>query len=253
MKKFITNKITLTFIGVITLFLLWTIVSLSLGHGSRVFPTPWATIEYTFILLGQNNTYLHIGSSLLRMIYGFLISALSAIILGMIVGNFTKVKHVFNPTIVALKAVPTAAFVFLFLVLMGAKNAPILVVVLITFPIVYESVVAGYSHISSSVLGALKVDGHNALLNNFSVKFPLALPYIIVGLASSFALSFKIEIMAEVISGSTSYGIGNIIRQCQQEDYSNLVPIFAYSFIAVLLMLIFSAISSLLKSKLLKQ
>ena len=177
-----------------------------------------------------------------------LISAVLAIILGVIVGNFVKLKYVFNPTMVALKAIPTAALVFLFLVLAGLKNAPIFIVVIIVFPIVYEATVAGYVGIDEYVLMSSKVDGARFFKGNAFIKFPLAFPTIALGLISSFALSFKIEIMAEVISGSSSYGLGSAIQNAYINSSNGMVPTFAYSLIAIILMLIVTGIMDIIKT-----
>ena len=83
--------------------------------------------------------------------------------------------------------------------------------------------------------------------NSLTVKVPLAIPYILVGIASSFALSFKIEIMAEIITGDTKNGLGSAILAAQKNDPTNLIPIFAYSLIAVIIVLIVTAIADIIK------
>ena len=170
-----------------------------------------------------------------------------AIIIGVIVGNHLKLKHVFNPTIIALKAIPTAALTFLFLVLAGLRNAPIYIVVIIVFPIVYEATIGGYSSIDEFVLMSTRVDGANLFKSNLKIKFPLAFKTISLGLISSFALSFKIEIMAEVISGSSSEGLGRAIQSAYLNSSNGMVPTFAYSLIAILIMLLVTFIFDVLK------
>ena len=200
-----------------------------------------------FIYLGDTYTYKCILGSLKRMIYGFLIGAFAAIALGIIVGNFIKLKYVFNPTMVALRAIPTAALVFLFLVLAGLKNAPIYIVIIIVFPIIYEATVAGYTNIDQYVLMSARVDGAKLLHSNIFVKFPLAFSTISLGLISSFALSFKIEIMAEVISGSSSYGLGRAIQIAYLNSTNGMVPTFAYSLIAIIIMLLVTLLLDIIK------
>ena len=66
-------------------------------------------------------------------------------------------------------------------------------------------------------------------------------------LIDSFALSFKIEIMAEVISGSSSYGLGRAIQVAYLNSTTGLVPTFAYAFIAIVVMLVVTLLVSILK------
>ena len=75
------------------------------------------------------------------------------------------------------------------------------------------------------------------------------MPYIVVGIASSFGLSLKIEIMAEVITGYTRLGLGSAILAAQRSDPTNMVPIFAYSFVAIVVMLVFDLLSNAIKKK----
>ena len=247
MKKLFTNKIFLTAIGILLFIAFWYVIYYVARGDSTIFPSPHETFIEAFSYLGEEFTYKCIWGSLQRMLIGFLIASVAGILLGVIVGNYTSLKYVFNPTMIALKAVPTAALVFLFLVIAGLKNAPIYVVVIIVFPMVYEATVSGYRHIDENILMALKVESRSNLMANIRVKFPLSFPYISLGLISSFALSFKIEIMAEVISGSSSYGIGRAISTSYSSGINGMIPTFAYSLIAIMVMLLVSLVAAIIK------
>ena len=217
------------------------------GQNRSIFPSPWETLGEAFIYLGEGFTYKCLWGTLWRTIVGFTVSALLAFFIGVLVGNFTSLKHVFNPTMVALRAIPTAAVTFLFLMMAGLKNAPMYVVGVIVFPMVYEATVSGFNNIDPTIIMALKVDTNSNLYSNLKVKIPLAFPYIALGLITSFGLSLKIEIMAEVISGSSSYGLGRAIQSAYLNSTNGMVPTFAYSFIAILIMLIFTLIFAIIK------
>ena len=148
-----------------------------------------------------------------------------------------------------LKSVPTAAVVFLFVVLVSPRQAPILVTMLISFPILFEAISSGIKNVPEGPIQAAKIDGANLIKTNLKIKIPLALPYIGVGILSSFSLSFKVEIMAEVITGSTKDGLGCLIRACSDNDPTNMVPIFGYSLIAVILVLLISLLADFAKNK----
>ena len=100
-----------------------------------VFPNPIDTFKEMFNILSKKYIYQCIGSSILRMVIGFLISIVLALIFGLFAGNSEKFKTILIPLMTTLKSIPTASLVFLFLVLVGAKNAPILLVIVISFPI----------------------------------------------------------------------------------------------------------------------
>ena len=118
----------------------------------------------------------------------------------------------------------------------------------IVFPMVYEATVSGYQHIDKDIIMAMRVDSGNVLGNNFRIKLPMSMPYIAVGLTTSFALSFKIEIMAEALtSSSDSYGLGRAISVAFANQTNGLISTFAYAFIAILVMLIVSLLIWLIK------
>lgn len=247
MKKFISNKIVLTIIGIIVFLTAWLLISYAVDEKSMVFPNPFVTFVEAFKLLGKPSLYFDIGYSMLRTLLGFLLAFGFAILFGSLAGQFPFLGTIFKPTMVALKSVPTVALVFLFIILSGAKWAPIFIVFLICFPILYESVYGGFINIDKELINASKMDGSSWLKTVWYVKLPLALPYIFVGMVSSFALSFKIEIMAEVITGDTGYGLGSSIAYAQSTDPANMVPIFAYSIIAIIFIMILTIFEVLVK------
>lgn len=253
MKKFITNKYVLTILGCILFLVIWISISAIVNDTKMIFPDPLSTVQESFRILSTSYVYHCLAWTMYRMLIGFSISFVAALLFGVFAGHFSWLKTMLKPIIIALKSVPTAALIFLFLILSGAKYAPIYVVILISFPILYEAISSGISNVPEELVEAARVDGarwHNIA---FQMRLPLSLPYILVGIASSFALSFKIEIMAEIISGDTRNGLGSAISAAQKSDPSNMVTIFAYSLIAIVFILMLTIIDDvtlrLLKKK----
>ena len=245
MKRFITNKFTLFSLGVIFVIALWILCSVLFDKNGAIFPNPIATIERFGDILSEQQTYISLGYTFMRMVIGFLVSFLLALIVGMIAGNHEEIYQFLKPLMVVLKSVPTVAFVFVFIVMSNAREAPIYVVFVICFPILYEAVVGGFKSIDKDVLDAAKVDGASYLKSAAFIKFPLAVPYIIVGIVSSFALSFKIEIMAEVITGSTKNGLGSSINYAYSQ--AEMPNVFAYSLLVIIFMLLVSLLEEVIR------
>ena len=202
-----------------------------------------------FELLGQRKTYGYLGFSIIRLLVGFIASFILAFLLGILVNNSEALYNFFTPIITFFKAAPTATFVFLFLVLFGGRNAPALVVIVMTFPILYESIVSALRSTEETVLDAARIDGASKVKTLFFVQLPLGTPFIVLGLVSTFGMAFKVEIMAEIITGITKGGIGTMINISQLIDATDLTPMFAYSMMAIILVLIVSIATSVLKNK----
>lgn len=250
MKKFITNKYTLFGLGSILFIFIWWIISLCFDINGMVVPSPLSTAIRMFELFQDGYTFKCIGATFFKVILGFTISFVIAFVLGVLAGNNKYIRELVKPGLVVVKSVPTAAVVFLFVVLVTPKDAPILVTGLISFPILYEAIATGIANVDNNVIQASKVDGANLIKRNLKILIPLSLPYIGVGVLASFSLSFKIEIMAEVITGSTNAGLGSVIKATQVADPTDMVTIFAYSLIAIIVVLITSLVSDILKNKL---
>lgn len=250
LKKFITNKYLIFLYGTIFVILLWWIISLIFN--TTIVPDPISTFRLAGEYLTEAYTYKSIGKSLLRLVIGFSIAFIIAFVLGLIVSDNEKMYHFFTPLMTFFKAIPTAALVFLFIVLSSQENSPILAVIVIAIPILYEAVVAGLKSCSNEMLDAAKIDGANKISMLLKIQLPNSYSYIVVGLLSAFSLSFKVEIMGEVISGSTESGLGSLIKGMQSSDPSNMEPIFAYSLIAVVLMLLITIITHYLNERIKK-
>ena len=245
MKKFISNKYTLFFLGIIFVIGLWFIASLLFDRNGAIFPSPVLTMQSFGVVLSKSQTYISLGYTFLRMIIGFAISFVLALVLGIIAGNYPSFYTFLKPLMVVLKSIPTVAFVFVFVVMINAREAPIFVVLIICFPILYEAVVGGVKNVEKDIIDASKVDGSSSLKSAFYIKLPLAVPYIVVGVVSSFALSFKIAIMAEVITGSTKNGLGSAIHYAYSQ--AEMTDVFAYALLVVIFMLLVTLLEDVVK------
>ena len=231
------------------LLLVWQLFAVVIDEETMVFPGPVQTIRHALNLLGKEYTYRCLSATFLRMLTGYLISFAAALLLGTLSGNYVFFERLFSPLITTLRAVPTASLIYFFLVLVGFKKAPMMMVILICFPILYEGIAGGIRNIPVSILNACRLDGAGFMKRNLKIRLPLSLPYIIVAMTSSFSLSFKIEIMAEVITGSTNAGLGSVIAGARSADPTNMVPIFAYSLIAVVIMLGIDLLGNTIRNK----
>lgn len=249
MKKFITSKAVLYILGFLFLIGLWFIVSACIDKNSMIFPDPITTFGRMFQLLGVGNTYRYLGFSILRLLIGFVISFIVAFLIGMLVNNNEHLYNFFTPLMTFFKAAPTATFVFLFIILIGAKNAPIFVVFTVTMPILYESIVGAFKGTNKAVLAAAQIDGASRFKTMMKVQIPIGIPVISIGVASTFAMAFKIEIMAEIITGFTNGGLGSMIHNSQVVNPTDLTDMFAYSLMAIILVLLITILASFLKKK----
>lgn len=247
MKKIITNKFVLFSLGVLFVIGVWFLLSLCFDVSTTIFPSPIPTFKEFFNMLGKGQTYISLGYTVLRVFLGFIISFVCALVIGTIAGNHEPFYQFFKPFITVIKSIPTVALVFLFIALITPKMTPIVVVVILCFPILYEGVVGGIKNVDKQLIAASRVDGAMYMKRILYIKLPLAIPYIVVAIASSFSLSFKIEIMAEVVAGLTKNGLGSSIVAARNNDPTTLVGVFACSLFAILFMLLVTLLEEIVK------
>ena len=246
-KKVLLNNVSFYVYGIFFVFIIWWFLSYLIGGGGFTFPSPINTFKEFFGLLSAVYIWKSIGMSLFRTLLGFLIALFLSVVLGFIVGANKKAQTFLKPLFSVLKSAPSAAFVFLFLLLLGSEYAPIAIAVLLSFPILYESIIGGMNSLSEEVKMAMRLDSGNKARNFFKIRLPIALPYLMVGIASSFALSLKTTIMAEIITGSTSYGLGSAINYYRTLNPGDMTPIFAIALIAIFLIMFFDLIGYAIK------
>lgn len=246
-KQFISNKFVLFGLGIIFVIALWFLLALILDNNGMIFPSPILTFQEFFLILSKAKTYRYLGYTFLRILMGFSLSFILALVVGLFAGNHPNLYQFLKPLMVVIKSIPTVALVFVFIVIAQPKYAPILIVFVVCFPIIYEGVVGGIRNVNQDVIDSSKVDGATYFKGAFYIKLPLALPYILVSVLSSFALSFKIEIMAEVITGATANGLGSAISNTRANDPTNTSAIFAYALLAVIIVLLVSLVEELIK------
>ena len=248
MKRFISNKFVLFFLGVVFVIVLWVFISLVFDKNGTIFPSPVLTMQKFKDVATDYYTYKCIGYTLLRILIGFSISFVAAFILGVLAGNHQPLYQFLKPLMIVLKSVPTVALVFFFIILITAEEAPIFIVLLICFPILYEGVAGGIRSVDKQFIDSARVDGAHYMKRATRIKVPLAFPYVIVAMISSFALSFKIGVMAEAMSGYPIRGLGGLIQAAKNDatDPDFMIRIFAYSLFAILLMLIVSLLQEII-------
>jgi len=226
-----------TFIGIGLIFLIWFLISNSLN--SSLFPSITSTFKQLGSLLSTSNVYAAIGGTLLRLIIAFLSATLCGLIFGVISGLFRMFRFILNPFIILLRTLPTAAIIFVIIVLLKPVYALLIIVFIAMFPIIYESVVMGVDGVNKDIKEALEMETLKySFVGLFSVILPCSRKSIVLGMIQALGIGMKVSIMAEVLCGTDSVpGLGRILYHGYIEG--DMVTVFSVALIAVVLIGIF--------------
>ncbi len=120
--------------GIGLIIILWYIAAFFIHH--PVIPLPHIVIRQFIISLFNNELYLHLASSLLRVFVGSLVAILIGLPLGIISGKSKKVDALISPLLYLLYPLPKIAFLPVFMVLLGIGNLSkiALITTIILFP-----------------------------------------------------------------------------------------------------------------------
>nr|MCR5079428.1 ABC transporter permease subunit [Bacilli bacterium] len=205
-----------------------------------------------------SQTWTGIGYSLLRLLLGYSISFILGAILGILASLFKSIGYFLRPGIGIAKTIPTVGVTMVLFSLTLAIDhkylgwIPVILVIVVALPLLYEAFKAGMDNEDKDVLDALALEGSKKdPYSLIHVRLPDAFPYIRLGMAQSFGLSFKVLIMSEVLSSSNkSLGLGSLIAQARTTTYDGgLTEIPAYVLISLFLMAIIDIPYLLLKLK----
>ncbi|MGX5680392.1 ABC transporter permease [Schumannella luteola] len=178
-------------------------------------PSP-ASVWLAAVDLAQRGLLLSdIGISVQRVLIGFAVGAAVGLVLGSIVGLSRVASAFFAPTIGALRAVPSLAWVPLLVLYIGINEDSKVTLIAIgaMFP-VYTTVAGALRHVDPHLveLGGAYGLGRFQLLRQ--VQLPAVVPSVVSGLRLALAQSWLFLVAAELIA--SSMGLGFRLLDSQQ-------------------------------------
>ncbi len=189
------------------LLVLWKILVDHEVYNRSQLPAPldvWRAAEQLWnadLLLG------HIQISTERVAWGFAWGSLVALGLALAVGLSRAVDDLVSPTLQAVRAIPSLAWVPLLLLWLGIDERPKIVLIAIGafFP-VYTNVVSGIRQIDRNLIEAAQAYGLRGPALAWQVLLPAALPSLFTGLRLGLAQGWLFLVAAELIASSKGLG-----------------------------------------------
>ena len=185
--------------------LLWYIAAKS-ANSELIVPQPWVVVKLLFSLLTQGATYLALLNTLLRAICAFVISTCVAILLSMLVYLYPKSSFCVDSVVTFLRALPTIAIILVTLIVFNSATVPIIVAILVAFPIVYSVLQRAVQH-NVRLLDVCKVYQVSAANKIKFMFLPIVRDELLTIVADDLPLCIKIVVAGEVLALPLS-GIG---------------------------------------------
>ncbi|MEE2745900.1 MAG: ABC transporter permease [Pseudomonadota bacterium] len=176
-----------------------------------VLPNPAEDFVAFHDLYVTGDLYLHVGSSLKRLILGWTLGTIIGIILGFAIGLFSLVRAGLAPIVAAIFPVPKIALLPLFIIWFGIGELS--KVNLILFGTLFPTIIATYGAIDNVDRSLIRM-GQSFNLSWFSITrkivFPASLPAILSNMRITAAIAIILIVAAELIAAEK--GIGAYIQ-----------------------------------------
>ena len=173
-------------------------------------------------LAAIDQLWIHVQVSAERVAQGFLLGGLVAVAIGLVVGLSRLADALLSPTIGAIRAIPSLAWVPLFILWMGIGEQPkiTLIAVGVFFP-VYTNLVSGIRQIDRKLIEAATAYGYRRHALAAEVLLPAALPSLFTGLRLGLAQGWLFLVAAELIGASS--GLGFLLVDGQNSGRADII------------------------------
>ncbi len=165
-----------------------------------ILPSPFTVFD-RWLAIAFTKPYLTaVGSSLVRIISGFLLGVLAGIFLGITTHCIKTADIIFSPIIKMIRAIPVVAISILLFLFFESDTLPVCIVCLMVMPVIWQTVYDGLNTPDKKLMEMAKVFELGTIKTFFYIKVPGISYALISSSVNALGLAWKSGIAAEVIS-----------------------------------------------------
>lgn len=229
MKRFMQNSPK--FLSIFFFLIIWEGVALYIDN-SLLFPRVSEIFLSLKNLVASGDFTLILWNTLSRFFISIVFSLILAIIFSVASYRYEVIGFLLFPFIIFLRAVPTIAIIIVVLIWSSVERVPIVVGMLILFPILYESILGGIKNVDKNLLKMSKVFKVPTKRVVRDIYIPSIYYSISSNIPSYIGLTFKVIIAGEVLSQESLSIGGEIFINKIYLESSN---IFAWIIVVIVL------------------
>jgi sulfonate transport system permease protein len=181
----------------------------------RLMPAPSRVLTTLYALGASGELWTHVSATMGRVLAGFAIGAAAGTLIGALTGASDLARRLLDPTLQALRAVPSIAWVPLFILWLGIFEASKLALIAlgVFFP-VYLGVAGAIMSVDRKLVEVGRVFRLSRIALARRVLLPAVLPTWVISLRSGLGLGFMFVVAAEFMGASE--GLGYLLVDGQQ-------------------------------------
>lgn len=235
---------TLIFIcSVVAMWLVWEIAYISVGNDILV-PSFSNTLKKLIAVLSSPSFYRAFGGTLLRTFSAFLISVGLAVVASSLGILFEGVKIFLKPIVSVVRTLPTVALILILIIALPTrKSVPVVIAVLVLFPMIYAQINAAWDRRDRALFDMAKVYKLPKKTVVTKIAIPQVLPYVLSQTGANLSFAIKLTVSAELLA-NLSKSLGGLMQSANVAlDASQLIALTLTSVIVGLIVeLVFDAV-----------
>ena len=194
----------------------WQLIVMIFQIKRFILPSPILVFQHLFSpsIASKYNWWYHIGATLLEVIVSFIATAITGILLAILISWSKIFSQLLSPIIILFNSLPKIALAPLFLIWFGYGFLPnILVAFMVAFFPVIINTTAGLNAVDDDLLDLVRYLHASKLQVFIKIRIPNSLPYIFAGLKISATMCVVGSIVGEFIAADK--GLGYLLRDAQ--------------------------------------
>ena len=181
----------------------------------RLMPPPSRLLHTAAALAASGELQRHVAATMTRVAVGFGVGAVAGTLMGMLTGASGTARRLLDPSIQALRAIPSIAWVPIFILWLGIfETSKLALIALGVFFPVYLGTLSGVQSVDRKLVEVGRVFGFSPLGIMLRITWPAVLPTWIASLRSGLGLGFMFVVAAELMGASE--GLGYLLLDGQQ-------------------------------------
>lgn len=192
-------------------------------YGDLVLPTPKDTFIAMFEILNDSAMQSEIMLTIKRALIGFALAVLVGSILGLLAGFFITASVMSRPIVTILFGMPPIAWIVLAMIWFGMGDTTVIFTVFVaSFPIVFVGALQGTRTMEGNLQEMADSFHLPFSMKLFDIYLPHIFSYIFPAFISALGMSWKIVVMAELLSTSDGLGAALAVARSQLETSTAL-------------------------------
>jgi taurine transport system permease protein len=166
-----------------------------------------AFVEIAFDGYRGGTLFVHLGTSMFRVVAGFSLALATAIPLGLAMGYNERIRAVFDPLIEFYRPLPPLAYYTILVVWLGIDNeSKIALLFLAAFPPLSISAMSAVRSVGRERINGARALGASSRQVFAYVVFPSCLPQIFTGIRVSIGFTYTTLVSAEIVAATSGIG-----------------------------------------------